>query len=215
MKKFLFLILLAIVITLVAIGFHNVPSYILLQVGRKSIAAPLWLVIDAIIVLVIVVAIFSKIVSRIASAPKRWRLKQSTKQLNQQLALLSHLNIAWIEEDYQAVLSQSTTLYAQKIIDQKQWLQLLQRLIDLSQVELVYVWLKKALKQQADPMLFQLLGGLEVEQKSDQLKFANKLFKNLPESVENDLAMAKICQRNGLDGKARAYEAKAESFKKS
>ena len=100
MNKILVLILLVIVITLVGIGLHNVPSYLLLQVGEYFIAAPLWLAIDALLILIMLIYLFAKLFGGIAHAKQHWREHNKASLQAKQDQLIAQALTAWTREDH-------------------------------------------------------------------------------------------------------------------
>lgn len=81
MKAILCLILLAIVIFLVSLGLHNVPSFALLQFGHHSVAAPLWLALDVLIVVLVIMILIVKLVHRLGKFSANRQRRRVEKEL--------------------------------------------------------------------------------------------------------------------------------------
>lgn len=352
MKRLLWLLILLILIVLIAVVLHHIPSYVLLQIGSQTVAAPLWLAIDALIVLLVIMYYLAKIIRFVWLLPSRLRGHGQARKQQKYRDLVKGALTNWVTEHYDAAAKSFAKLAQQKwhpvqsllmaakaaqldgkqdaaldfinrvkaeSLDDKLALHLVkfdavfsakqydkaaqvlsisqqqfpknpsllrralalytathdfaqqleivaqlqpisgdsdaleqaeieayqgllylsdkddlaklwdsipdkrkkasqliysyaEQLLTFEQADEAYALLKKALHKQANAALFSLFSRIDAKDPGEQLKAADKLLPLLPESAETYQAMARICQRNQLTGKAKHYSEKAASM---
>jgi len=73
MKKLLILLGVLLIAVLLGLGVAKVPGILILQLGQKTIAAPIWLIIFGLIVLILVLYFLFKILSFVIYMPVNWK----------------------------------------------------------------------------------------------------------------------------------------------
>ncbi len=73
MKKLLILLGVLFLAVLLGLGIAKVPGILILQLGQKTIAAPIWLIIFGLIILMLMAYFLFKILSFLIMMPMNWK----------------------------------------------------------------------------------------------------------------------------------------------
>ena len=73
MKKLLILLGVLFIAVLLGLGVAKVPGVLILQLGQKTIAAPIWLIIFSLIILILMAYFVFKILSFVIYMPVNWK----------------------------------------------------------------------------------------------------------------------------------------------
>ena len=112
MKRFVWLLCILIVALVVALAIHHAPSYVLVHYGTYSVAAPLWMVVLGIAILVVLAYLLWQGAAWLFDLPGRFRHFRRQRRLNQQKQLLSTALNALLTRDWIAAQNHFAKLAA-------------------------------------------------------------------------------------------------------
>lgn len=150
MKKLLWLLICLILIILISAFLHHMSSYVLFQFGQKSVAVPLWLALDLLLIVLAVIYYTVKIVRYVWRIPRRLRGQYQKHKQHKQMNLAKQAFSQWLtEQDDEAAAS---------------FIQLAQQDWYATQCLLIAVKLSKRIKTK-----HHLIAQITTEQPADQL----------------------------------------------
>ena len=110
MKKILWIIIFLIVILLVAVVLHHIPSYILLQIGGCTIAMPLWLFVDALIIVLVILYYLIKMIKFIWHLPRRFKDHHQARKQQRHMQMIKQALTHWVTDQYDEAAAMFTKL---------------------------------------------------------------------------------------------------------
>lgn len=97
MKKWLVLLVALVIIALMGLSLHSIDNYLLLQLDKTSIAVPLWLFLDGLIIVWVILHHIVKAIRFVRYIPAHISDRQQQKHEHWLVEALA----AWTQEDYQ------------------------------------------------------------------------------------------------------------------